>query len=46
MEDLGGNPGVRLRERQERKAEQQQGWIEESQGRLARDTTDLNRKLA
>jgi len=44
MEDLGGNPRVRLGEGQERKAEQQQDWTEESQGRLAGDTTDISRK--
>src|SRR6266567_928704 len=44
MEDLGGNAPVRLGEGQKRNAEQQQGLTEESQGRLAGDTTDLNRK--
>ena len=46
MEDLGGNAPARLGEGQERNAEQQQAWTDESQGRLARDTTDVNRKLA
>ena len=46
MEDLGGDARVCLGDGQERNAEQQQGWTEESQEHLARDTTDVNRKLA
>ena len=46
MEDLGGDARVCLGDGQERNEEQQQGWTEESQERLARDTTDLNRKVA
>ena len=43
MQDLGGNPRIRVGAGQLWNAEQQ-GWTEQSQARLAEDTTDLNRK--
>jgi len=43
MHDLGGNPRIRVGAGQLWNAEQQ-GWTEQSQARLAEDTTDLNRK--